>query len=227
IALAVDSYRRAAAQRPDHPSGQRLLAYALLKQSDGAEAFETLQRALDRSYDAQRFEGVDRILREDLALIGAAWVRVDPAAEAHVSSALAARGIAPARTPSTRFVLNWETDANDVDFHIYDGRGGHAYYMQRRLGSGGQLYADITSGYGPECFAIPSRAAAYPYVLQAHYFARGPMGYGMGKLEVIDHDGKGGLTFAEHPFLIMKDKAFVELARVSGPLAKPQPLALR
>ncbi|HKP57152.1 MAG TPA: hypothetical protein VJV78_10540, partial [Polyangiales bacterium] len=109
--------------------------------------------------------------------------------------------------------------ANDVDFHIYDGRGGHAYYMQRRLGSGGALYADITTGYGPECFAIPSRAAAYPYVLQAHYFARGPMGYGMGKLEVVEHDGKGNLSFAEHPFVIMKDKAFVELARVNGPLS--------
>jgi uncharacterized protein YfaP (DUF2135 family) len=116
-------------------------------------------------------------------------------------------------------VLSWETDANDVDFHIYDGRGGHAFYMQPRLGSGGSLYADVTSGYGPECFAIAGAARAYPYVLQAHYFARGPMGYGMGKLQVIEHDGHGGLRFDEHPFVIMKDKAFVELARVSAPLA--------
>ena len=92
--------------------------------------------------------------------------------------------------------------------------------MKPKLGSGGALYADITTGYGPECFAIPGRARSYPYVLQAHYFARGPMGYGMGKLQVIDHDGQGGLRFAEHPFAIMKDKAFVELARLPAPLAE-------
>ena len=86
------------------------------------------------------------------------------------------------------------------------------------LPSGGELYADITTGYGPECFAITGRARSYPYVLQANYFARGPMGYGMGKLQVIEHDGKGTLRFSERPFAIMKDKAFVELARLTGPL---------
>jgi hypothetical protein len=37
------------------------------------------------------------------------------------------------------------------------------------------------------------------------------MGYGMGKLEIVDHDGKGGLTFDERPFVVMSDRAFVEL----------------
>ncbi|MET0286503.1 MAG: hypothetical protein ABW352_18620 [Polyangiales bacterium] len=44
------------------------------------------------------------------------------------------------------------------------------------------------------------------------------MGYGMGKLEVIDHDGKGNLKFEERPFIVMQDGAFVELGvvRASG-----------
>ncbi len=42
------------------------------------------------------------------------------------------------------------------------------------------------------------------------------MGYGMGKLEIIDHDGQGGLTFEERPFLAMTDHAFVELGNVKG-----------
>jgi hypothetical protein len=218
LSLAVDSYRRAVQQRPDQPSGPRALAYALLKQSDRAQAFETLERALERGYPEDRFDGVQRILREDLGLVGAAWVRVDPSAESRVNTSLAAHAAELAKAPSTRFVLQWETDANDVDFHIYDGQGGHAYYMRPRLGSGGSLYADITTGYGPECFAIPGKARAYPYVLQAHYFARGPMGYGMGRVQVIEHDGKGDVRVAEYPFVIMKDKAFVELARLTGPL---------
>jgi uncharacterized protein YfaP (DUF2135 family) len=110
-------------------------------------------------------------------------------------------------------VLNWETDANDVDFHIYDAEGGHAYYRDPDLPSGGSLYADVTTGYGPECFTIrkPREQRAGLYTLQANYYSRGPMGYGMGKLQIIDHDGAGGLTFEERPYVVMVDHAFVDL----------------
>jgi tetratricopeptide (TPR) repeat protein len=219
LALAVDSYEKALQQRPDHPSAHRLLAFALLKQGKPEAAFETLEAALTRAYPEDRFPGAVRVLGEDLSLLASAFLRAAPQQETRIRAALASHELALDEKPSLRFVLNWETDANDVDFHIYDGRGGHAFYMQPRLGSGGSLYADITTGYGPECFAIAGAARAYPYVLQAHYFARGPLGYGMGKLQVIEHDGKGALKFAEHPFVIMKDKAFVELARIPAPLA--------
>ena len=104
-----------------------------------------------------------------------------------------------------------------MDFHIHDGRGGHAYYGSPTLRSGGQLYADVTTGYGPECFTIrgPKAARAYPYRLEAHYFSRGPMGYGMGKLQVIDHDGDGNLTFEERPYVVMVDRAYVDLGKVT------------
>jgi hypothetical protein len=125
---------------------------------------------------------------------------------------------------SLRFVLTWETDANDVDFHIVDGGGTEAYYSSPHLPSGGDLYADVTTGYGPECFTIAGQPAAYPYHLRAHYYRRGPMGYGMGKLEVIEHDGAGGLRFAERPFVVMNDNAYVDLGTVapSGGLARAQ-----
>jgi uncharacterized protein YfaP (DUF2135 family) len=125
-----------------------------------------------------------------------------------------------ANRPSLRFVLTWETDANDVDFHILDRAGGHAFYQAMSLPSGGELYDDVTTGYGPECFTIRGAAGrrAYPYRLQAHYYSRGPMGYGMGKLEIIEHDGKGGLSFEERPFVVMQDQAFVELGSVRSPL---------
>ena len=84
------------------------------------------------------------------------------------------------------------------------------------LPSGGDLYADVTTGYGPECFTIrdPHALNAYPYTLQAHYYSRGPMGYGMGKLEVLEHDGKGNLTFSERPFVVMIDHAYVDMGTV-------------
>ncbi len=219
LALATDSYEKALAQRNDHPSGHRLLAYASLKQGHYQSAFNTIQHALQQGFQWDRFNGWRRILLEDLGLIGAAWYRAEPASGQAIQSLLQRAGATLDAQPSLRFVLNWETDANDVDFHIYDGRGGHASYMRPSLASGGALYADVINGYGPECFTIPGAKRAYPYVLQAHYYARGPMGYGMGKVQIIEHDGKGNLAFAEHPFTIMKDKAFVHLAEVQSRLA--------
>ena len=223
LALAVDTFAQAVAQRPDHPSSHRLYAFALLKAGRPAEAFAAALVGARQTYPWGRFAGVPRILDEDLRLIAAAWLAERPQDEKTIRDELARANITPDTTPSLRFILNWETDANDVDFHIYDGRGGHAYYSSRLLPSGGELYADVTTGYGPEMFTIPGQPLAYPYVLQGHYYSRGPMGYGMGKLEVIEHDGKGHLQFKEHPFVIMKDSAFVDLGHLDGPLAKSGP----
>lgn len=214
--LAADAYAKAVAQRPDHLTGHRLLAYALVRQGKYAQAFDAAMAGLAREYPEGRFEGGKRILREDLGIIAAAWLRHEPAARSTVESRLASAGAMLATEPSLRFVLTWETDANDVDFHIHDGKGGHAYYSQRQLASGGELYADVTTGYGPECFAIPGPGRAFPYQLQIHYYSRGPMGYGMGKLEILDHDGKGNLRFEQRPFVVMNDGAYVDLGTVGG-----------
>jgi len=216
LALATDIYQKAVEQRPDHPAGHRLLAYAWLKQKAYEKAFDACRVGLERSYPEGRFAGVKQILAEDLGLIAAAWKKAEPSRGKEIDSRLAASHGIPETGASLRFVLNWETDANDVDFHIRDARGGHAYYGNRSLGSGGQLYADVTTGYGPECFTIrlPRAQRAYPYRLEAHYYSRGPMGYGMGKLQIIDHDGDGNLTFEERPYVVMVDRAYVDLGKV-------------
>lgn len=218
LQLAVDTYRKAREQRPDHPASHRLLGFALLRADNPAEAFTVLAEGAGRTYPPERFPGIPRILQEDVGLIAAAWLRRAPEREAEIRTRVRAAGASLPTEPSLRFVLNWETDANDVDFHIHDGQGGHAYYRSRSLPSGGELYADVTTGYGPECFTIPGTPKAYPYRLQAHYYSRGPMGYGMGKLEIVQHDGRGTLRFAQRPFVIMEDRAFVDLGEVAAPI---------
>jgi tetratricopeptide (TPR) repeat protein len=220
IALAEDSYKKAVEQRPDHPAGHHLLAFVLLKRGQAQKAFDVLLAGLGRSYPSGRFAGVERILKEDLGLAAAVWRKAEPDKGQRIEAQLKqARGRLE-NSPSLRFVLIWETDANDVDFHIHDGQGGHAYYSNPTLPSGGELYADVTTGYGPECFTIRNlqKNRAYPYRLQAHYYSRGPMGYGMGKLQIIQHDGKGGLSFVERPFVVMKDGAYLDLGIVKKKL---------
>ena len=216
--LAIDTYRRAVEQRPDHPNSHRHYAYALLRGGQPGDALEAILAGAEREYPWGRFRGVEVILAEDIGLIAAAWIKDAPSQAEAIRERVHAAGATVAATASTRFVVSWETDANDVDFHVHDGKGGHAFFSTPDLDSGGRLYADVTTGYGPECFTISGTPDAFPYRLEAHYFSRGPMGYGMGTLQIVQHDGRGGLSFDDRPFVIMKDGAFVELGELSEPL---------
>ena len=225
LGLAIDTYQKAVEQRPDHPSGHRLLAWALLRAGRFQAAFAALEQGIEQPYPSGRFAGVDRVLREDLGLLAAAWLRAEPARRREVLDRLQAHGARLESEPSLRFVLTWETDANDVDLHVYDRRGGHAYYQQKTLPSGGELFADVTTGYGPECFAVPAPATrdAAPYRLAVHYYSRGPMGYGMGTVQVVRHDGAGRLTVEPRPFVVMTDQAMIDLGAVGGKTPRGEP----
>ncbi|HUQ05886.1 MAG TPA: VIT domain-containing protein [Kofleriaceae bacterium] len=217
--LAVDTYRQAVESRPDHLTGHRLLAMALVRAGDLPGAFAALEHGLTQRYPDDRFRGGTRILAEDLGMVAAAWIAKAPGERRAIEARLAKHGVKVAREASLRFVLYWETDANDVDFHIRDAKGGHAFYKSKSLRSGGELYEDVTTGYGPENFTIPGGGGAAPYDLQIHYYSRGPMGYGMGMLEILRHDGKGKLSFEHRPYIVMVDGAFVNLGTIDGKTA--------
>lgn len=218
--MAADTYAHAVEQRPDHPSSHRLLAFALLRAGAHERAFEAGVAGARHDYPQGRFAGAGRILGEDAGLIAAAWIAAEPDRAAEIRRRVAEAGVTIPTGASTRFVMTWETDANDVDFHIYDGRDSHAFFSNPTLASGGALYADVTTGYGPECFTIEGEPSAFPYRFNAHYYSRGPMGYGMGALQIIEHDGHGGLLFEDRPYLIMKDEAEVQLGALKQPLSR-------
>jgi hypothetical protein len=215
LELALDTYQKALEERPDHPSSHRMLAYALLRHGQYEQAFDAALDGLAHRYPGGRFAGVEQVLREDLGLIGAAWAHAEPERRQDILRRVRAAGGTVEDGPSLRFVLSWETDANDVDLHVQDSSGETAFYSHPTLASGGALIADVTTGYGPECFTVrlPKGRRSATYTVRAHYYARGPMGYGMGKLEVVEHDGHGELKFRERPFVVMNDQAYVELGR--------------
>ena len=72
----------------------------------------------------------------------------------------------------------------------------------------------MTTGRGPECFTIRGSERAWPYRIQVDYYSRGPMGYGPGKVQIIDHDGRGGIVLEERPFVVMVDSAAIDLGTV-------------
>ena len=207
--LAADSFTKAMVSRSDHPSSHRLLAFAELRLGHYQTAFLRLERGLRHPYPDGRFAGYQQVLRSDLATLGAAWAAHDPAQRAHIEDTLRSYGLSIDDKASTRFVLTWETDSSDVDLRVKD---------SRQRPASGHLLANVTTGYGPECFTIPGTANAFPYQMSIQYSARGPMGYGMGKVEVIQHDGHGRLRFAQKPYVVMNDQAAVDLGSLSRPL---------
>ncbi|MCW5802743.1 MAG: hypothetical protein KIT31_10180 [Deltaproteobacteria bacterium] len=207
-ALSIDAYRRAIRERPDQPSTYRLLAFALVRDGRPAEALD----ALDEGMRHARRQSVLQLLAEDAAIVAAHAVARDPASRSAVEKRV--RGPLPA-VPSLRIVLSWETDANDVDLHVHDRRGNHAYYQSPEMVSGGRLREDLTDGFGPELFAVDD-PRAFPYQVGAHYYRRGPMGLGLGTVQVIRHDGRGNLAIEDRPFVIQNDDALVDLGVIKG-----------
>ena len=207
VPLAIDVLQEAERQRPDHPSSHQALGWALARRGRLAEAFDALARGYDSAYPDGRFLSARAELGEELRIVAAAWLRAQPKRRATIEARLAELGLSVAEAPSLRLVLTWETDVNDVDLHVEDGKGGKAWYTQPKLASGGSLLADVTTGFGPETFVIDGEPTAYPYELWVDYYSRGPMGYGMGQVQVIRHDGKGNLELESLPFVTMEEKA--------------------
>ncbi len=216
LGLAADILQEAQRQRPDHPSSHRALAWVHVQRQRYAEAFEVLVQGYDRDYPDGRFASAKAALADELSVVGAAWVRREPKRRAEVVQRLEELGLSLSTEPSLRFVLTWETDANDVDLHIRDGRGNEASYSAPRLRTGGDLLADVTNGFGPETFVIHGTPQAYPYDVFVHYYSRGPMGYGMGQVQTVFHDGQGRLEIDTLPYVVMNDDAKLGVGSVTA-----------
>ncbi len=55
-----------------------------------------------------------------------------------------------------RVVLSWDSDHTDLDLHVVSPDGEHVFFGNRVGKNGGALDVDVTDGYGPEIYAIPS-----------------------------------------------------------------------
>ncbi|MEO8706268.1 MAG: VIT domain-containing protein [Kofleriaceae bacterium] len=205
-ALAVDVYRRALRERPDHASGYRLLAYALLRDGQADAALDALLGGI--SHATPETAGV---MIQDARVVLAHLIAKDPGRRAELRAKI---GLEPAVQPSLHVVLSWETDANDVDLHVKDGQKGHAFYSEPKLPSGGGLLHDMTDGWGPEMFVVEN-PSAFPYKVSAHYYRRGAMGIGFGTIQIIRHDGHGNIAIEDRPFAIQNDNAMIELGVIA------------
>jgi hypothetical protein len=68
-----------------------------------------------------------------------------------------------------RISMSWDADLTDVDLHVFEPTGEHAYYAHNLTAAGGLVSKDFREGYGPEEYVL-RKAVPGIYKIKAHYF---------------------------------------------------------
>jgi tetratricopeptide (TPR) repeat protein len=207
-ALALDSYAVAVQDRNDHPTGWLMRALAEARAGRLPDAIRTLDAGLRAPRRSGNFPAWERTAKELMAVFAGVATRDDEKDPDGLIEILRRHGTRPDRRAGTRLLLTWENDANDVDLHVFDKRLSHASF-RRKIAAGGRIFADVTTGWGPECFA--TSASSPEFRVFVHSYRQGPMGFGMGRVLSLHSDGKGKLRMGDHPFVVMQDRAYVDL----------------
>ncbi|CAI8709123.1 YfaP family protein [Pseudomonas zeae] len=90
-------------------------------------------------------------------------------------------GATPAKL---RVLLAWDSDGTDLDLHLITPDGAHIWYGNRSAANGAALDVDVTTGYGPEIFAMPAPIKGQ-YLVYVNYYGGGYRGDDEGGDEAV------------------------------------------
>lgn len=90
-------------------------------------------------------------------------------------------GATPAKL---RVLLAWDSDGTDLDLHLVTPDGAHIWYGNRSVANGAALDVDVTTGYGPEIFAMPAPIKGQ-YLVYVNYYGGGYRGDDEGGDEAV------------------------------------------
>jgi tetratricopeptide (TPR) repeat protein len=175
---AIWLHELAVAQTDYLPQPRRSLALALARRAelavqdgDRGQARADLQRAVRLLNDVvitpweADYDGIEVVsLMEANALLPrlAALGGADPPLDERLRALL---------DVDLRVVVEWNTNATDMDLHIDEPNGEEAFYSNPMTAIGGRMSNDMTQGYGPEEYLL-RRAATGKYRVRVHGFAR-------------------------------------------------------
>jgi tetratricopeptide (TPR) repeat protein len=162
---AIALRERQAALDPEHPQPKRLLALALAKRGTKADLDRAIRLLTEIALNPVdgNWEGIDMIaLVEANALIPryramGGKVDLDSSLIRNLDS-------------DVRIVIDWTSDAVDIDLWVDQPNGERAIYNHNRTSIGGHLSNDMTEGYGPEEYFI-RRGAIGRYSVTADVYA--------------------------------------------------------
>jgi Ca-activated chloride channel homolog len=160
--------------RPEEPQSRRDLALVLAERAeqlgDAARAVRAvglLYEVVQRPWD--RFPEIELIALMELnrTLVRGerrGWAGALEGARAQVDKRLL--GLLDV---DLRVSLSWDADLTDVDLHVFEPTGEHAFFSHNRTTIGGLVSRDLTQGYGPEEYLL-RRALPGKYEVKVHYY---------------------------------------------------------
>jgi len=169
LTAAVEIFERVRRLRDDEPQSHRDLALALAERWEAAGDPADATRAMDLLYDVierewPRFPEIELIALMELnRLIARASAR-GIAAPVRID-----RRLVQLLDLDLRISLSWDLDLTDVDLHVFEPDGEHAYYGHNRTSMGGLVSRDFRDGYGPEEYVL-RKAVPGVYQIKAHYY---------------------------------------------------------
>ncbi|MGB0522651.1 MAG: carboxypeptidase-like regulatory domain-containing protein [Flammeovirgaceae bacterium] len=73
-------------------------------------------------------------------------------------------------TVDMMIVVSWNTDNTDIDLHVVEPTGEECYYSHSYTKIGGRISRDVTQGYGPEMYILPT-AVEGKYKIKVNYYS--------------------------------------------------------
>jgi Ca-activated chloride channel homolog len=167
--LAISILERIHSQRADEPQSYRDLGLALGLRGESLGSSEDIIRAMELFYEVimrqwDRFPEIEIIALMELnRLIHLARKKqmgvpegFDRRLERHLDLDI-------------RISMSWDADLTDVDLHVFEPEGEHAYYGHNLTEIGGLVSRDFRDGYGPEEYVL-RKALPGVYTIKAHYY---------------------------------------------------------
>jgi hypothetical protein len=176
--LAVSVFERVLRDREDEPQSHRDLALALGERwrrdgdpADAVRAMALLYEVVVRAWE--RFPEIELIALMELnRLVYLVRKAGDTGGEGggrvEVPGDIDKRLLRNLPL-DVRISMSWDADLTDVDLHVFEPGGEHAYYGHNRTTMGGLVSRDFRDGYGPEEYVL-RRAMPGTYTIKAHYY---------------------------------------------------------
>lgn len=166
---AIEVFEGVRQQRDDEPQSHRDLALALElrwqrdgEAADAIRAMELLYAVVKRTWD--RFPEIEIIALMELNRL----IRLATIAGVSVPEEIDPRFVRLLDL-DVRISMSWDADLTDVDLHVFEPSGDHAYYGHNQTAVGGLVSRDFTQGYGPEEYVL-RKSDAGSYTIKAHYY---------------------------------------------------------
>lgn len=170
--LATSTLEKVLRLRPEEPHSRRDLALVLGERAEAQNRVADDERAVGLLYEVvqqswDRFPEIELIALMELNRLIARAERRGWGDK--IGAQRVDKRLRKLLDLDLRVSLSWDADLTDVDLHVFEPTGEHAYFSHNRTTMGGLVSRDMTQGYGPEEYIL-RRSMAGNYAVKVHYY---------------------------------------------------------